>query len=113
MVDTVRYFAELDENNIVTAVFSAGEGFDGETIWEAQTGNKYKETSITGSFRKNYAGVGYIFDEVRDAFIFPQPFDSWTLNEETCRYEPPSSRPLDGKPYTWNEETTSWDEASE
>ena len=61
-------------------------------------------------FRKNYAGKGYKYDEDRDAFIPKQPFNSWTLNEDTCRWEAPSARPDDGKRYEWNEETTSWDE---
>ena len=60
-------------------------------------------------FRKNYAGIGYKYDEDRDAFIPPQPFNSWTLNEDTCRWEAPSAKPDDGKEYLWNEETTSWD----
>jgi len=59
-------------------------------------------------FRKNYAGKGYKYDEDRDAFIPPQPFNSWTLNEDTCLWETPSAYPDDGKRYTWNEETTSW-----
>ena len=59
-------------------------------------------------FRKNYAGKGYKYDEDRDAFIPPQPFNSWTLNEDTCRWEAPSARPDDEKRYEWNEETTSW-----
>ena len=60
-------------------------------------------------FRKNYAGIGFTYDEDRDAFIPPQPFNSWTLNEDTCLWEAPSAKPDDGKEYLWNEETTSWD----
>jgi hypothetical protein len=60
-------------------------------------------------FRKNHAGIGYTYDEDKDAFIPPQPFNSWTLNEDTCQWEAPSARPDDGKQYDWNEETTSWD----
>ena len=63
-------------------------------------------------FRKNYAGRGFTFDEVRDAFIPPQPYDSWTLNEDTCRWDAPTAYPDDGKTYTWNEDTTSWDEVT-
>jgi hypothetical protein len=59
-------------------------------------------------FRKNHAGKGYTYDETRDAFIPPQPFNSWTLNEDTCNWEAPSAYPDDGKMYEWNEETTSW-----
>ena len=61
-------------------------------------------------FRKNHAGIGYTYDDDRDAFIPPQPFNSWTLNEDTCRWEAPSARPDDDKSYKWNEETTSWEE---
>ena len=61
-------------------------------------------------FRKNYAGIGFTYDETRDAFIPKQPFNSWTLNEDTCQWEAPVAYPDDGKRYNWNEETTSWDE---
>ena len=60
-------------------------------------------------FRKNYAGEGCTYDETRDAFIAPQPFNSWTLNEDTCNWEAPVVKPNDGQSYKWNEETTSWD----
>jgi len=58
--------------------------------------------------RKNYAGIGYTYDRDRDAFIPPQPYASWTLNEETCLWEAPEPYPTDGEEYTWDEETTSW-----
>jgi hypothetical protein len=58
--------------------------------------------------RKNYAGVGYTYDATRDAFIPPQPFPSWLLNEDTCLWGAPVAMPTDGKMYTWDEETTSW-----
>ncbi len=60
-------------------------------------------------FRKNHAGIGYTYDEDRDAFIPKQPYPSWTLNEDTCNWESPVAYPDDGKKYNWNEETTSWD----
>jgi hypothetical protein len=63
--------------------------------------------------RKNYAGVGYIYDRERDAFIPPQPFASWMLNEETCQWESPTPYPDDGKYYGWNESTQSWEEIVE
>ena len=63
-------------------------------------------------FRKNYAGIGFTYDEDRDAFIPKQPFNSWTLNEDTCLWEAPSAKPDDGKMYNWNEETTSWVEVA-
>ena len=58
--------------------------------------------------RKNYAGIGYTYDAERDAFIPPQPFQSWNLNETTCLWEPPVEYPNDGKPYSWNEATLAW-----
>ena len=58
--------------------------------------------------RKNHAGIGYKYDEDRDAFIPPKPFDSWTLNEETCIWEAPVAHPNDGKTYSWNEENQTW-----
>jgi len=61
-------------------------------------------------FRKNHAGIGYTYDEDKDAFIPQKPYNSWTLNETTCLWEAPSAYPDDGKQYQWNEETTSWDE---
>jgi hypothetical protein len=63
-------------------------------------------------FRKNYAGIGFTYDEARDAFIPPQPYNSWTLNEDTCQWEAPSAYPDDDKLYEWNEETTSWVEVT-
>ena len=68
------------------------------------------ETTKDGSIRKNFAGIGYTYDVDKDAFIPPKSFDSWTLNETTCRCESPSSRP-DGL-YHWNETDQSWDAAS-
>ena len=59
--------------------------------------------------RKNFAGVGYTYDVDRDAFIPPRQFDSWILNDDTCLWEAPVAVPTDGEPYTWNEETQSWD----
>ena len=69
----------------------------------------WKQTSYNGNIRKNYAGIGFLYDENRDAFMQPQPFDSWTLDEETCRWDAPVAYPSDGESYYWNEETLSWD----
>ena len=66
------------------------------------------ETSYDGEFRKNYAGIGYIYDIVRNAFIPPKPFSSWILNEGTCQWESPVVYPTDGNIYNWSEETLSW-----
>jgi hypothetical protein len=74
-----------------------------------KTNDVWKQTFTDGT-RKNYAGIGYTYDEDRDAFIAPQNYPSWTLNEDTCRWEAPSAMPDDGKSYLWNEETLSWKE---
>jgi hypothetical protein len=65
------------------------------------------------ALRKNYAGVGFTYDRDKDAFIPPQPYPSWTLNEESCLWEAPVAYPEDGQVYVWNEETTSWDVVTE
>ena len=65
------------------------------------------------ALRKNYAGIGFIYDRDKDAFIPPQPYPSWTLNEESCLWEAPVAYPEDGQLYRWNEETTSWDVVTE
>ena len=62
------------------------------------------------ALRKNYAGIGYTYDATRDAFIPPQPFNSWTLNEDTCLWDSPVAYPEDGKLYKWNEEILNWEE---
>lgn len=108
----MSHFAEVDENNIVLRVLVGdnnmpNEGYD----WFVENlGGKWVQTSYSGSIRKNFAGIGYTYDEERDAFIPPKPFDSWTLNETTCRWQAPTPYPQDGRIYEWNEETTSWDE---
>ena len=64
----------------------------------------------TKALRKNYAGIGYSYDRTRDAFIPPQPYASWTLNETSCLWDAPVAMPTDGKRYAWDEATTSWKE---
>jgi len=67
------------------------------------------QTSYNNNIRKNYAGVGYTYDFARDAFYAPQPYPSWTLNEDTCQWEAPVAYPTDGKLYTWNEQELNWE----
>jgi hypothetical protein len=69
----------------------------------------WKQTSYNNNIRKNFAGIGMIYDEDRDAFISHKPFNSWILNEDTCRYEAPVAYPQDDNQYKWNEQTLSWD----
>ncbi len=118
----MAHFAKIDENNKVirvevvnNAVITDSDGNEQEQMGidflsNLYGGGSYKQTSYNGNIRKNYAGIGYIYDSVRDAFYIPQPFPSWTLNEDTCRWEAPTPHPEDKKDYNWNEETTSWEE---
>lgn len=64
------------------------------------------------ALRKNYAGIGYSYDSEREAFIPPQPYLSWVLNETSCLWEAPVAIPTDGKSYSWNEDSKSWVEAA-
>ena len=123
----MAYFTKLGIGNIVetvTAVHNdiatteqAGIDFlnnlyNTRDVWKQTSYNTLSGVHQLGGtpFRKNYAGVGYSYDQTRDAFIPPKPFNSWILNETTCQWEAPSVRPDDGKFYKWNEETKSWDE---
>ncbi len=116
----MAHFAELNENNVVTRVIvgiNEDQG-DGEQIYSENTGTVWKRTSyntrgnkhdLGGTpFRKNYAAPGFTYDAVRDAFIPPQPFASWTLDEETCWWGSPTPMPTDGNSYYWDESTLSW-----
>lgn len=109
----MAHYAFLDENNIVTNVIvgvdetQTIEGLDPETWYENFRGQTCKRTSYNGKIRKNYAGIGYTYDEVRDAFIAPKPLNSWVLDEATCRWQPPTPRPAEGFWY-WDENTLSW-----
>jgi hypothetical protein len=104
----MSHFAKIDDNNIVTQVIVAEKSFINTGI----LGDEFLwiQTSYNGNFRKNYAGIGYTYDSTRDAFIPPQPYPSWTLNEDTCRYEAPVAPPDDDKMYDWDESTTNWKE---
>ena len=118
----MAHYAFLDKNNIVTEVIvgknEGEEGRDWEKWYGEFRGQVCKRTSYNtfggihrngGSpFRKNYAAIGYFYDENLDAFIPPKPFNSWTLNDQTCQWEAPAAMPTDGQMYTWDEATTSW-----
>jgi hypothetical protein len=75
-----------------------------------QADNNTPSLDQSKAFRKNYAGIGYYYDSIRDAFIPPKPFPSWTLNEDSCLWQSPIPYPNDGKMYTWNEEIGNWEE---
>jgi hypothetical protein len=118
----MAHYAFLDENNIVTEVIvGKNEGEEG-TDWEVHYGNfrsqMCKRTSYnthggvhTGGgtpYRKNYAGIGYTYDEACDAFIPPQPYASWLLDENSCLWEAPVPHPGDGERYQWDEVAGEW-----
>lgn len=102
----MSHFAEINSDNIVQRVIVAEQDF----INSGLVGDSFNwvQTSYNGNFRKNYAGKGYTYDKVRDAFIAPQPYPSWTLVEATCQWEAPTAYPTDGEKYTWDEDTTAW-----
>ena len=111
----MAHYAFLDENNIVTQVITGRNEYevvDGISDWEAYYGSRRnqvcKRTSYNANIRKNYAGIGFTYDEDRDAFIPPKPFDSWVLNEETCLWEAPIPYPDDGLMYEWDEAAGDW-----
>jgi hypothetical protein len=125
-------FAKLNSENIVITVESVvnevikdSNGVEQETIgvqflktlynepnaiWKQTSYNTHGGVHSLGKtpFRKNHAGIGFTYDETRDAFIPPKPYNSWVLNEETCNWEAPVAYPTDGQRYSWNEETLSW-----
>lgn len=106
----MAHFAELDQNNIVIRVCVVDDAHeaDGENWCANFWGGTWKQTSYNGNMRKNFAGVSYSYDAARDAFIPPQPYPSWTLNEMTCLWEPPQPHPSDGGSYKWSEQDLSW-----
>lgn len=107
----MAHFAKLDKNNIVVEVLVTDNSLADEGhSWLLETlGGTWVKTSYNASIRKNFAGIGYKYDEVLDAFIPPRPFTSWELNHETCHWEPPFPYPTDGFTYFWNEEDLDWE----
>ena len=109
----MSHFAELDNNNVVIRVLVGdndmpNEGYD----WFVENlGGRWVQTSFNAKIRKNFAGVGFTYDEELDAFIAPRPFGSWKLNKATCQWQAPTPYPQDGKIYEWDEKTTTWKEA--
>jgi len=112
----MAHFAKLDNNNLVERV----EVVSNDVATDEQTGvdflnnlyktnDVWKQTSYNGNIRKNFAGIGYSYDQTKDAFIPPQPFNSWALNQTTCLWEAPVAYPNDEKIYQWNETNQEWD----
>ena len=115
----MAHFAKLDSNNIVTQVVTVNNdvlienGVENEQkgidLLVKLFGNEiWKQTSYNGNIRKNYAGVGYIYDSNRDAFIPPKHYASWTLNEDNCTWEAPVACPTDENIYNWDENSGQW-----
>ena len=111
------HFAKVVDSKVVSVIVAEPEFFD--TFVDSSPGQWIQTSYNTQGgvhknggtpLRKNYAGVGYTYDAVRDAFIAPQPFASWLLNDDTCLWDAPVAMPADGKAYEWNEATTSWKE---
>ena len=115
----MAHFAKVVDGTVTQVIVAEPEFF--ETFVDTSPGrwiqtsyNTYGGQHKLGGtpLRKNYAGVGFTYDTALDAFIPIKPFASWTLNEETCLWEPPTPKPSDGKVYRWDEPTTNWVETT-
>jgi hypothetical protein len=126
----MAHFVKLNaENYVIFVTVARDEDENREVEISQETGEIYKRTSYntrggvhyqadnntpsqdqSKAFRKNYAGIGYYYDSIRDAFIPPKPFPSWTLNEQSCLWQSPIPYPNDAKMYQWNEEIGNWEE---
>ena len=115
----MAHFAEIGLDNIVLRVIVVNNdvcldsnGDEQESIGiafcQSLFGGTWKQTSYNGNIRKNFAGINYTYDSSRDAFIPPQEYPSWTLDEDTCLWNPPVTYPSDGKKYKWHETSRSW-----
>ena len=119
----MAHFAKLENNIVKQVIVVANEELLDENGKENEQkgidfcsnllGGTWIQTSYNGNIRKNYAGIGYKYDPALDAFIPPQPFASWVLDETTAQWKAPVDMPTDGKRYSWDEDTTSWIEVTE
>jgi hypothetical protein len=115
----LAHFAKLKNNIVQQVIVVSNQDILDEQGQESEEkgiafcsnllGGTWKQTSYNSNIRKNYAGIGYTYDEGRDAFIPPKPYNSWLLDEDTCQWKAPVDYPTDDKRYTWNEETLAWD----
>lgn len=106
----MAHWAELDSNNLVTRI-TVGDNNEADEGYQwliDNLGGTWIKTSYNGTIRKNFAGVGYKYDADLDAFIAPQPYASWLLNQDSCKWEAPVSYPIDGLTYQWDESSLSW-----
>ena len=115
----MAHFSEINDQNIVQRIIVVhnnellnSDGVEQESLGisfcQSLFGGNWKQTSFNENIRKNFAGIGFSYDSARDAFISPKPFNSWSLDEETCQWQAPIEMPDDGNAYIWNEEATSW-----
>ena len=121
----MAHYAKIEQGIVTKVIVAEADFFDTfiddsagswiQTSYNTRGGVHYQPNSNTPSenqslaLRKNFAGIGYSYDQTRDAFIPPKPFDSWILNEDTCLWEAPVAYPDDGQAYEWNESTKQWD----
>jgi len=118
----MAHFCKLENNVVKQVIVVSNQDILDEQGQESEEkgiafcsnllGGTWKQTSYNGTIRKNYAGIGYTYDEGRDAFIAPKPFASWLLDEETCQWKAPVDMPTDDKRYSWDEESKSWVEVT-
>lgn len=115
----MAHFAKVVDGRVTQVIVAEPEFFNtfvdsspGDWIQTSYNTRGGVHTNGGTPLRKNYAGIGYTYDRVRDAFIPPKPFDSWSLNDDTCLWEPPTPQPTDGKIYVWNETNLNWEEMS-
>lgn len=113
----MSHFAKVLDGKVIQVIVAEQEFFttfvdSSPGTWIQTSYNTRGGVHTNGGtpLRKNYAGIGFTYDHEKDAFIPPKPFASWTLNEETCLWDAPTPIPNDGKFYTWNEDTLSWNE---
>lgn len=116
----MAHFAQLDENNtVIQVIVVANEAIMIDGVESEDAGiffckslygidTRWRQTSYNGNFRKHYAGIGYAYDPVLNAFIPPKPYPSWLLDTENCNWVAPVPMPDDGKMYTWDEENQQW-----
>ena len=125
----MAHYAKVNNGIVEQVIVAEADFFDNfvdsspgqwlQTSYNTRGGVHYQPNTTTPSedqtkaLKKNYAGIGFTYDATRDAFIPPQPFASWTLNEDSCLWEPPVPMPEDGKVYRWDEDTTTWIEVTE
>jgi hypothetical protein len=120
----MAHFAKVEDGKVVDVIvvnnsdcgggdFPASESVGQAFIASLGFAGEWKQTSYNANFRKNYAFIGGDFDAVRNAFIYPKPYLSWVLDEDTCRWQAPVPYPSDGKTYRWDEPTVSWVEVTD